>query len=49
MESNYTVMTSNYTKLVNDREKEIIDSTAVRLQDALRIVDDKFQQVETKV
>jgi hypothetical protein len=42
-------MTSNYTALVNDREKEIIESTAARLHDALLVVDEKFQLVEFKV
>jgi hypothetical protein len=42
-------MTSNYTALVNDREKEIIESTAARLHDALRDVDEKFHQMEFKV
>jgi hypothetical protein len=49
MKSNYTAMTSNYTALVNDREKEIVESTAARLQDALLAVDEKFQQMEFKV
>jgi hypothetical protein len=49
MKSNYTDMTSNYTALVNDREKGIVDLAAARLQDALLAIEDKFHHVEFKV
>jgi hypothetical protein len=42
-------VTANYTTLVSDREKEIVDLTASRLQDALLAVDEKFQQLELQV
>jgi hypothetical protein len=42
-------VTANYTTLVSDREKEIVDLTASRLQDALLTVDEKFHQMEFKV